>query len=404
MASGSGDGKPPDLPRGLIDRRGAPAGKGARLPSLRGPRDLTLGGVKKKVFAPNIPVHREKSATREESRDQTDGNQRGGKHKDKRGRGRGRGGRGRGRGRGEDNLIQIHSNFEQGPAAHQNKGRGRDFDGEGGWGGGGGGGGRFGGGGGGGGGGSRGGSGPRIKSEHSRLGAEKSSHSLDSLMRDNFIADGPDEDPNMVPVTMPMYASVKAEVKKEEPKEVAEDAEMEVDIKKETDGPSTSNTALTDSTFTGRVTPDIDSDIVTCAELLRKAKMSDKEEMLFMQLPVVLPGVPATQEEDVTAPSTANKDDSGDKDKKPVKCSLQDFSEGYLGKLRVRKSGKTELVLGNIVLDVSMGVPSSFLQEVVSVRTDEGNRQMTMLGHVKQKMIITPDFEALLRARAVENS
>lgn len=28
----------------------------------------------------------------------------------------------------------------------------------------------------------------------------------------------------------------------------------------------------------------------------------------------------------------------------------------------MRKSGKTELVLGNVVLDVSMGVPASFLQ------------------------------------------
>ena len=46
----------------------------------------------------------------------------------------------------------------------------------------------------------------------------------------------------------------------------------------------------------------------------------------------------------------------------PAKCCLRDFSEGYLGKLRVRKSGKTELVLGNVVLDVSMGVPASFLQ------------------------------------------
>lgn len=33
-----------------------------RLPSLRGPRDLTLGGVPKKVFAPNIPVRKDKSA------------------------------------------------------------------------------------------------------------------------------------------------------------------------------------------------------------------------------------------------------------------------------------------------------------------------------------------------------
>ena len=32
-----------------------------------------------------------------------------------------------------------------------------------------------------------------------------------------FIADGPEEDPSLLPVLMPMYASVKSEVKKEEP-------------------------------------------------------------------------------------------------------------------------------------------------------------------------------------------
>jgi len=49
------DGKNP-LPRGLLGKGGAPLSKSARLPSVRGPRDLTLGGAQKKVFKPNIPV------------------------------------------------------------------------------------------------------------------------------------------------------------------------------------------------------------------------------------------------------------------------------------------------------------------------------------------------------------
>ena len=44
------------------------------------------------------------------------------------------------------------------------------------------------------------------------------------------------------------------------------------------------------------------------------------------------------------------------------------------------------------------------LQEVVSVRTDEGDRRMTVLGNVKEKMIITPNFEELLKAKAAENT
>jgi len=35
-----------------------------RLPSIRGPRDLTLGGVQKKVFTPNIPARRAKQDAR----------------------------------------------------------------------------------------------------------------------------------------------------------------------------------------------------------------------------------------------------------------------------------------------------------------------------------------------------
>jgi hypothetical protein len=64
---------------------------------------------------------------------------------------------------------------------------------------------------------------------------------------------------------------------------------------------------------------------------------------------------------------------------KVVKCSLEDFSEGFLGKMRVRKSGKTELVLGNVIFDVSMGVPASFLQ--VSCFSRNNFCLQPLLGH-----------------------
>lgn len=55
-----------DIPRGLISRRGLPPGRGARLPSIGKPRDLTLGGVPKKVFTPTIPARRDKSTEKSE--------------------------------------------------------------------------------------------------------------------------------------------------------------------------------------------------------------------------------------------------------------------------------------------------------------------------------------------------
>lgn len=41
---------------------------------------------------------------------------------------------------------------------------------------------------------------------------------------------------------------------------------------------------------------------------------------------------------------------------------LSQFPEGFLGKLQIRKSGKVELKLGDIILDVSEGAAFSFLQ------------------------------------------
>lgn len=49
---------------------------------------------------------------------------------------------------------------------------------------------------------------------------------------------------------------------------------------------------------------------------------------------------------------------------------LADFSEGLIGKLQIRKSGKVQLVLGDNKLDVSEGAAFSFLQvlTVLSVK------------------------------------
>uniref|UniRef100_A0A8C3KKF1 RNA polymerase III subunit D n=1 Tax=Calidris pygmaea TaxID=425635 RepID=A0A8C3KKF1_9CHAR len=115
---GSGDtGSPgslrPGLPgaRGLLGRRpAAPPLTPGRLPSIRS-RDLTLGGVKKKTFTPNIISRKIKEEPREDVTVK--------KEKKERDRDRQRDGHGRGRGRPE--VIQSHSIFEQGPAEMMKK-------------------------------------------------------------------------------------------------------------------------------------------------------------------------------------------------------------------------------------------------------------------------------------------
>lgn len=46
---------------------------------------------------------------------------------------------------------------------------------------------------------------------------------------------------------------------------------------------------------------------------------------------------------------------------------LHQLPEGFLGKLQIRKSGKVELKLGDVLLDVSEGAAFSFLQVTASV-------------------------------------
>lgn len=49
-------------------------------------------------------------------------------------------------------------------------------------------------------------------------------------------------------------------------------------------------------------------------------------------------------------------------------CNLEDFSEGLVGKLLIRKSGKVQMMLGQTLLDVEMGTPCGFLQVSSVVR------------------------------------
>lgn len=49
-------------------------------------------------------------------------------------------------------------------------------------------------------------------------------------------------------------------------------------------------------------------------------------------------------------------------------CTLGDLPEGQVGKLLIRKSGKVQLVLGKVTLDVTMGTPCSFLQVQLAQR------------------------------------
>lgn len=145
---------------------------------------------------------------------------------------------------------------------------------------------------------------------------------------------------------------------------------------------------------------------VSVAELLRELSLTQEEELLFLQLPDSLPGQPPTQ--DVKPVKTEVQSEDGqmvvikqEKDREARlaenTCTLADLTEGQVGKLLIRKSGKVQLLLGKVTLDVTMGTTCSFLQELVSVGLgDSRTGDMTVLGHIKHKLVCSPNFESLL--------
>ncbi|KAK2161210.1 hypothetical protein LSH36_120g15049 [Paralvinella palmiformis] len=339
--SGSGS-----IPRGLLGISGTPVGKDTRLSSLRGKRDLTLGGVKKKTFQPNIPVRREKS--KDENKEFKSGSdQPGPSARHESNRGREFRGRGRGRGRSHGEVMQSHSIFEEGPSdAMKNKSYKELAD--------------------------------RGYSSGSRntsgMKNEKMSHDtdtkkvLDHLLRDNFVVnDKLDcEDPSMYPVQLPVTNPVKAETKSEVKDSSVDTSSVDFAVKQE---------------------PKDEDDV-----MIDESRSTEKPEFLFIQLPDTLPGEPYS---DDPHPSSSKKQESEIR-KRQEKCTLSDFHEGLIGKLRIHKSGRTTLKLGNTILEVHLGTPPGFLQDVVSLRVNDTDGDLTVLGHVPHKVLCIPDFEAMV--------
>lgn len=51
-----------------------------------------------------------------------------------------------------------------------------------------------------------------------------------------------------------------------------------------------------------------------------------------------------------------------------------------------------------------MGTPCGFLQELVSVRTDQERAEMIVLGQMSHRLICTPDFQSLLDSERLASS
>lgn len=83
------------------------------------------------------------------------------------------------------------------------------------------------------------------------------------------------------------------------------------------------------------------------------------------------------------------------------KGTLSSLPSGCIGKLIIHKSGKVKLKIGDVLFDVSTGMPCNFLQEVVAINMDR--KKYFQLGDISRRMVCFPDIESLLENDANED-
>ncbi|XP_063845695.1 DNA-directed RNA polymerase III subunit RPC4-like [Scylla paramamosain] len=145
----------------------------------------------------------------------------------------------------------------------------------------------------------------------------------------------------------------------------------------------------------------------TAAQLL----LVKHEEFIFFQLPNSLPSHPPEVKQESSAPysqqqqqqeekpSDSNKREEEEKKASQQHCTQNTLPKGKIGTVKVYKSGKVELWLGNHKLSVSKGTQVAFLQDVVNVDVDQEAKTgaMIVLGYLGHRLVCTPDLKELVR-------
>ncbi|XP_030019224.1 DNA-directed RNA polymerase III subunit RPC4-like isoform X1 [Sphaeramia orbicularis] len=140
-------------------------------------------------------------------------------------------------------------------------------------------------------------------------------------------------------------------------------------------------------------------------DLLQELSLSGSEELFFMQLPDCMPfrTKKETHKEMHKERRTEDKRPGHEVVAKEACPVLSQFPEGFLGKLQIRRSGSVVLKVGEVVMDVSEGAAFSFLQQLVSVRLSDGQTgDMMVLGNVRHKLVLSPDFHTFLQQTAAQ--
>eukprot|EP00053_Salpingoeca_punica_P006333 m.60203 g.60203 ORF g.60203 m.60203 type:complete len:410 (+) comp13644_c0_seq2:52-1281(+) len=117
---------------------------------------------------------------------------------------------------------------------------------------------------------------------------------------------------------------------------------------------------------------------------------ADSEGLMLLQLPTTLP----FRVDPALVAKEAAKLPQDSEGPAPFVSTMKLLPEGSLGTLRVRRSGRMELVLGDNTLHVLQGTTCEFLQHVFA--HDEAEKRLVDLGPVLYRFQVTPNVAQML--------
>ncbi|CDK25028.1 unnamed protein product [Kuraishia capsulata CBS 1993] len=143
--------------------------------------------------------------------------------------------------------------------------------------------------------------------------------------------------------------------------------------------------------FTSRIKIKTEQDV----DMDHPPKLDIREDFLFFQLPKSLLRYQQPTEETTGQDDNDNDNDMAIVEDEENPAGLEEVKKepvkevsGRVGKLRVHKSGKVTMKIGDVILDVTRGGASTLVQEIVNV--DHEKKQLHNLGFVQEKVIATP--------------
>jgi len=123
-----------------------------------------------------------------------------------------------------------------------------------------------------------------------------------------------------------------------------------------------------------------------------------RRHALLFQLPVKLPLKIQTEDETTVPVKTENGEEVQQPEKENILPNpFKDVKSGRIGKLEIRQSGKTYLILGHTRFLVGPDVNSSFFEEFVQIRCTDAEKSYTPICSLAGRVIVKPDIQELLR-------